>query len=175
MNMKEVAFQYADNAMAVFPCNPLNKQPMTPHGFKDASFDPDQIAKWWKSNPNAMVGYVTGAVNREFVLDINSFHGKHGALSNLHWLQSDGYVPENATFTETPKGYHVWFPCPLGVEIRNRGKLLEGIIDCVRGEGGYVIAPGSVNSEGGVYVGEGPFAPFLVSAPQKLIDLITSK
>ena len=34
----------------VFPCKPANKQPLTEHGVKDASTDPDVIRAWWRAS-----------------------------------------------------------------------------------------------------------------------------
>ena len=48
-SMLEWALDWAACGVAVFPCNPLNKQPLIPkgeggHGFHDATIDAQQIA-----------------------------------------------------------------------------------------------------------------------------------
>jgi hypothetical protein len=63
------ALVYAKKGRKVFPCDPASKKPLTKHGFKDASSDPQQIKKWWKRWPYAMIGTPTG--NGFFVLDID--------------------------------------------------------------------------------------------------------
>jgi hypothetical protein len=41
----EQALAYAAHGWPVFPCQPGGKQPATPHGFHDATTDPDKIAR----------------------------------------------------------------------------------------------------------------------------------
>jgi hypothetical protein len=50
------ALAYAAAAMAVFPCR-ADKKPLTEHGVKDATTDPDQIRAWWKQWPHAEIGW----------------------------------------------------------------------------------------------------------------------
>ena len=54
----------------VFPCKP-DKSPLTPHGFKDATTDQQQIDQWWTAHPNAMIGMPTGAASGCFVVDVD--------------------------------------------------------------------------------------------------------
>ena len=39
----EAALDYARRGTPIFPCNPIDKKPLTPNGFKDATVDEDQI------------------------------------------------------------------------------------------------------------------------------------
>jgi hypothetical protein len=43
------ALDYAAAGWSVFPCKAGSKQPATPHGFKDATLDPDQIRAAFKA------------------------------------------------------------------------------------------------------------------------------
>ena len=58
----------------VFPLASQGKTPITPHGFYDASQDPQVINSWWTENPNANIGLATG-VNL-IVLDIDESDGE---------------------------------------------------------------------------------------------------
>src|SRR5215831_16602775 len=65
----EAALEYARHGMPVFPCNPLDKKPLTPHGFKDATRDEAQIRAWCTQCPNAMIGAPTGPRIGMWVVD----------------------------------------------------------------------------------------------------------
>ena len=48
----EAALRYAELGYPVFPCVSGDKTPLTTHGYKDASTDPDQIDRWWTQKPS---------------------------------------------------------------------------------------------------------------------------
>ncbi|MBC7679985.1 MAG: bifunctional DNA primase/polymerase [Pseudorhodobacter sp.] len=50
-------------AWPVFPLKPRGKKPLTAHGFKDATTDPERIASWWQQWPDANIGIPTGATD----------------------------------------------------------------------------------------------------------------
>ena len=51
---------YAGHGLPVFPCKPKDKVPATPHGCKDATTDPEQVAAWWDGIHLYNVGIATG-------------------------------------------------------------------------------------------------------------------
>ena len=53
--LRSWARTYAALGIPVFPCKPYDKQPLTAHGFHDATTKPDQIDEWWSDYPNANV------------------------------------------------------------------------------------------------------------------------
>lgn len=55
----------------VFPCVALEKRPLTPHGFHDASVNPGQIAGWWSRCPDANVAMPTGMASGIDVVDVD--------------------------------------------------------------------------------------------------------
>jgi len=69
MLMTEIALQLAAKGKYVFPCRPRGKEPLTSHGFKDATTDPEQIRRWWSEHPDANLGLATGLLSRLVVLD----------------------------------------------------------------------------------------------------------
>jgi hypothetical protein len=147
-----LALAYAAKGWPVFPCNPLNKRPLTDHGFKDATTDAFKIRAWWKQNPLAMVGIPTGKKVGFWVFDIDTDRTKgkdgigslaaHGAdLSDL----MDTVVGNTAS-----GGYHVFFKYDPARPVGNARGSLKPHLD-VRGEGGYIIAPGSRRADGQAY------------------------
>lgn len=165
------ALAYAARGWPVFPCKAEDKSPLTGRGFKDASKDPEQI-KWWfgQKFTHAMIGVPTGWKIGAFVLDINPPEGMtiFQAFAAIQAVGGLGCV-DTAT-TETPNGLHLWFRMLPDVEIRNRGPLLGGAIDCIRGEGGYVIVPPSRRDDGRRYSWVG--ANVLASPSAELIELV---
>ena len=60
--MLKAALAYAKKGKKVFPIKPRGKAPLTPHGFKNATIDPQQIRSWWTQWPEANIGMPTGKV-----------------------------------------------------------------------------------------------------------------
>ena len=54
--MLAAALRYARANWPVFPCIPGEKVPATPHGFLDATTDPDKITWWWSRGPDRNAG-----------------------------------------------------------------------------------------------------------------------
>jgi predicted P-loop ATPase len=155
MTMLDLALEYAHTRVPVFPCSPRSKQPCVPKreggkGYKDASTDEALIRRWWKRWPTAMVGMPTGKPTGVIVFDVDV-------------KDSDGFatmraagLPQNTARASTPSGgAHFYYECPKNVETKSgtKGRLQSAYgpgLD-VRADGGYVIAPGSINHEGKAY------------------------
>lgn len=167
LNMIDAALQYAKKGWPVFPCSRWDKAPLTQHGFKDATTDPEKIKRRFAAG--AMIGVPTGKGIGAFVLDINPPAGRDMSWCIRELELAIGTIPRGMQ-TITPNGAHLWFRMPGTVEIRNRGPLLGGAIDCIRGEGGYVIVPPSVKHDGKQYSWLG--FDFLAEPPAKLIELV---
>jgi Bifunctional DNA primase/polymerase, N-terminal len=58
--MLSSALDYARRDWPVFPCWPGRKEPLTTHGFKDATVDLDRITYWWRRHPAANIAIATG-------------------------------------------------------------------------------------------------------------------
>lgn len=166
------AIRYAQMGWPVFPCSPATKKPLTLHGFKDATTNQETIQAWWRSHPDAMIGVPTGQRSGFFVLDIDCDpeSGKDGFAS----IRAMGILPKTA-HARTPRGgLHVlyrWDPeRPIGSSAGRIGLGLD-----IRGEGGYIIAAGSVRADGRVYEWlASPDAAGIADAPVWLLDAIGS-
>jgi hypothetical protein len=110
---------------------------------------------------------VTGPISGVFVLDVDGNPGK----AALKMYQQQGWeLPETLT-ARTGRGRHLYFQWPVGQTIRNSaGKLADGLD--IRGEGGYVVIPPSIHSNGSHYAFVSPNAA-IVAAPEWLLTLLT--
>lgn len=147
-----VALAYAARGWPVFPCHPLNKRPLTEHGFKEATTDAFQIRAWWKTHPMAMIGIPTGAKAGFWVLDIDTDRSK--GKDGLGSLAAHGYdlsdLMDTVAGNTASGGYHIFFRYDPGRPVTNARGALKPFLD-VRGEGGYIVAPGSIRADGNRY------------------------
>jgi hypothetical protein len=116
---------------AVFPCRE-DKSPACPHGFKDASRDPDAIGELWRRWPGPLIGVATGAVSGISVIDIDAQHEPARLWWRQHWPR---LMPTRAYLTRSG-GWHLYYRHRDGVK-NTSGKLCQGVD--TRGDGGYVI------------------------------------
>ncbi len=138
--MMQQAAQMVEEGVMIFPLRPSEKRPLTRNGFKDASRSPEQVERWWEQSPTANIGLPTGAVNGIVVVDVDVKDGKGGEASLKALQQEHGAFLTRTVETPTG-GYHFYFSSS-DPEIGNRTAMREGID--IRGNGGYVVAPGSV-------------------------------
>lgn len=116
---------------AVFPCRD-DKRSACPHGFKDASPDPESIAELWRRWPGPLIGIATGAASGIDVLDIDV---KHDAA--LAWWRANQHrIPATRSFHTRSGGVHLYQLHAAGLGC-SAGKVAPGID--VRADGGYVI------------------------------------
>jgi hypothetical protein len=148
----------------VFPCK-RDKTPYTPHGHLDATTDQSRINAYWNRQPDANPAMPTGQRSGVFVLDVDLEAWGAGSLDALE--EQYGKLPDTYTVKTGGGGLHYYFRFPSGVEIRNSaGKLGLGLD--TRGEGGYVLLPGSF-TEGAYEVLE---RHEIADAPAWLVKLV---
>ena len=92
-------------------------------------------------------GNVTGVLSGIVVIDVDD----NDLLEEVIQRFADSPMR-----TKTAKGWHLYFRHP-GVAIRNRAKLRKLPLD-VRGDGGYVVGPGSFHWSGCRYEAEGDWS-----------------
>ena len=145
----EAALEYAQRAIPVFPCNPLDKKPLTKNGFKDATTDEQQIRAWWGQWPNALIGMPTGPRSGTWVLDVDvdSAKGTDGTIALAKLIAQHGVLPPTLTSITPRTGRHFLFTWDSAVEIRNSTSKVGPGID-VRGDGGYICLPPSPRADG---------------------------
>src|SRR2546422_1015241 len=124
---------YAAQNWYVFPLQPRAKEPLTAHGFKDATTDPAAIDSWWADTPDANIG-LHPAPSGLVVLDVDGAEGRDAAMRL-------GLFAEPTLTAVTPRGWHLYFRHP-GFAVSNRA--LAPHVD-VRADEGYVVLPPSVH------------------------------
>jgi hypothetical protein len=103
-----------------------------------------ELTFWFQPNMPMNVAIVTGAVSGVVAVDADNEEALRWCVARLP------YTPWQ---TRTARGWHLFYRHP-GIPIRNRARLesLMGRVAVdVRGDGGYVIAPGSVHASGALY------------------------
>ncbi|SIN99083.1 AAA family ATPase [Vannielia litorea] len=136
----ETARKLARDGFKIFPCDPATKRPLVRWRDK-ATDDPVKVARWWSKWPDAMPGLPTGEANGLSVVDLDVGKGKDGLAA----ARAIGITPGDADLVVRTGGggLHLFFEHVEGV---TNSASAEGLD--VRGEGGYVIAPGAVSRSG---------------------------
>lgn len=146
------------------------KHPRTRTGLKEASLNEERATEWWTAWPNANIGIVTGEISNLLVVDIDP---RHGGDQSWELLEAQhGKVSTVAVITGSG-GRHYYF-CHPGRKIGNTSNRLGPGID-TRGDGGYIVAPGSIHKTGKRYEwapGASPNETLIAPAPEWLLDLI---
>ena len=161
----QVALEYASYNIPVFPCDPKTKKPLLASeidengnkipksgGLYQATTDRETIIKWWTKDPNAMIGMPTGSRSGYIVIDVDNDPDKGiDGLFELKKLEEQyGSLPITGKVITPRGGEHYYFKVPQGVVIKNSASSIAPGID-VRGEGGYIIAGGSMRADGRRY------------------------
>ncbi len=156
----DAALRHAAAGRPIFPCG-LDKRPLTPRGFYDATTDPGAIRQWWGRWPTAMIGMPTGEPAGVFVIDVDvdPARGKDGEAALADLVRRHGPLPDTVEAMTPRGGRHLYFRHPRdGARIPcSAGKLADSID--VRGDGGYVILPPSTMPGGRGYCWEGSSDP----------------
>ena len=163
--MLEAALAYAREGFLVFPMK--GKQPLTPHGFKDATMDEATIRGFWRRHPNANIGIATGEKSGLVVLDCDSAEGEAALLAIC-----GGELPRTRTHI-TGRGRHYLFGHP-GVAVRSTAPFRPGLD--IRADGACIVAPPSVHPDTGrCYEVVDPTAPIAPLPPALLVALTTKE
>lgn len=116
-DLKTAALAYAAAGLAIFPLH-ANKVPRTTNGMKDATTKPDQIAVWWDTWPDALIGCRIPA--DQVVIDVDP---KHNGMATWKLLRETyGTLPATRAHRSGrgDGGGHLWFHRPTGkLSVRN--------------------------------------------------------
>ena len=142
MNNFEAALAYSEKGFSVIPIRPDKKPFIQWQDFQKRRATVEEIRAWWAKWPMANVGIVTGEISGLLVIDSDN----EEAYQKIQELLPDSFI---TCIAKTPRGYHLYLVYPKGQNIGNATGIMPGVD--VRGEGGYIIAPPSVNAEGKAY------------------------
>lgn len=135
---------------AVFPLKPQGKTPLTKNGFKNATKESEQIQGWVKQHPRANVGIATGTRSGVAVIDIDSptvLLNDHAPGEPARFAHDPDLILPPTFTVATHKGRHYYYDLDgrtIASAVRPWGKEIE--MD-VRGDGGYVVGPGSIHPD----------------------------
>jgi hypothetical protein len=168
---------YTTHGWSLFPIHPHGKTPAIEswEPYQTIPAAPPVVARW-SERADYNTGVATGAVSRIIVLDLDGMDAWAAALARG--------LPETLT-VKTPRGWHYYFQHP-GWRVSNRAgpRWCGGQFGWdIRGDGGYVVGPGSYYTPtdaeraagklAGAYAVEtdAPIAP----APDWLLALLAAK
>lgn len=169
------ALAYAAQGFHVFPCEPRDKRPLgtlVPHGVKQATVDPQTIARWWTREPEANIGIAigVGVLVSTRVLDIDPKHGGDRVLAQL--LAQHDWLPTTPEQRTGSGGSHYllsgWPSCDLKTKLISQDSGVE-----LLGAGRYFIAAPSVHPSGESYEWLVPTTASIAAAPIWLVALAT--
>ncbi len=143
INFLQAALDYARHGFSIIPCRP-DKKPYLPWiEYQKRRATTDEIRGWWGKWPFAMIGIVTGEISGILIIDCDTREG-YEAIQRL--LPDALLIPVG----RTPRGgWHLYFLFPKDCKLTVGAGIMPGVD--FRGEGGYIIAPPSINGEGKGY------------------------
>jgi hypothetical protein len=145
--MLDHALKFASRGWHVFPVQARGKHPLTQTGFREATDDPGQIARWWEKWRTANIGIACGA-SQIVVVDVDLPHGPESIRA------LDVHLPATLTQRTGSGGTQFFYKAPAW-PLHNTAGRLPGVgkllgVD-LRADGGYVVVPPSIHPSGNAY------------------------
>jgi len=159
-NLGRSALWYARHGWRVFPVVPLKKLPLIKGWPQLATTDLEQVARWWRQEPEANIGLACGPDSGLYVIDVDR-HGDTDGEAALAKLEHElGPLPHTVEQRTGSGGRQLLWAWPGDRELRNKAgrpstgrtaefRLPPGID--TRGQGGFVVVPPSVHPCGDTY------------------------
>ena len=120
--------------------------------------------------PSGGYGIQTGTFNGLFVVDLDVTGGKDG-VGELIRLAAGRPIPDTSSVLTPSGGVHLYFRLPAGAHVPTSHGVLAPGVD-VKGEGGFVVGPGSPHKNGGTYQEE---PEPLADPPAWLLELVSKE
>jgi len=136
------ALAYLKAGLSVIPIGPDKKPRLKWESYQKQKPSEAEVKRWWALWPDSMIGIITGIISGICVIDVDTAEGQ----AAIDEILTDSLVTPTSS---TPRGgQHLYFQMP-DEDLRNNTGVVPGVD--FRGNGGYVVAPTSVNIEGKPY------------------------
>jgi hypothetical protein len=144
------ALHLVGDGLAVFPLQPGSETPVRSVDWQiRATRDPQTVREWWSIAP-FNVGVLTGSPSSLLVVSLRAPariglpHGLQVLTRLAH--EAGAEAPTDTRTVTSPRGdHHLYFRLPTDAHLGSTDAALGIHID-TRGEGGYVVGPGSTVS-----------------------------
>jgi hypothetical protein len=143
------ALLYAELGWRIIPCKAADKSPHIKDWRGRATTKADDIKRWWKRWPEALIGVLTGD-GGPVVLDVDEKNGKHGEAALAALVLKYGPLPQSIEHRTPSGGRQIWFCLPEGQRLPTRVCGLGDGLD-VKADAGYVVVPPSLMADGRQY------------------------
>lgn len=144
------------------------------YGFEMATTDVEQIKTWWRSRPNANIGWLPGR-SGHIAVDADTYKDTYQGDQALSRADQ-----ETVTSITGGGGNHLIYRKPAGATYSNRtGDLPDGLD--VRADGGYIVLAPSLHKSGRRYQWEAGYGPHeleplpLPEPIRQMLDAATAK
>ena len=139
----DYAMAYHRAGLSIIPCKKDKKPLLTSWKvYQERVPTEEEVRGWWEKWPNANIGLITGKISGITVLDLD---GPEGINTASIEIPSEYF--DTPTVHTPGGGMHLWYKYKEGMG--NATRILPGID--IRGDGGYVIVPPSMNEVGAYY------------------------
>ena len=129
------ALRYGEAGLRIFPVN-ARGAPLTLHGFKDASSDPEVISAWRRKRAHCDFGW---AVPADIIaVDLDMKHGKNGFRDFRDRAGCDPRDVPTPQATTPSGGMHLFYKATKPYK---NAVAIDGTGIDTRTEGGYVVLP----------------------------------
>lgn len=173
------ALAAADRGWNAFPVIPGGKAPAINRWEEHATTDGRHLYRWWAGSSKKNIGVAVGKSGL-VVVDLDGgrgdtpperFAGARNGWEVLAMLAAEaGAEPPTDTYTvASPRGCHLYFRAPVALTLRNTVGSLGWRID-TRSHGGFIVAAGSMRSEGSYRVTR---AGEIAELPKWLVKALT--
>ncbi|MBB4004463.1 bifunctional DNA primase/polymerase [Aurantimonas endophytica] len=148
-----VALSLAAKGFAVFPVQSGGEKAKAPMPFfrwrQESTSESSTIREWWRKWPDAAPALDVGKSGL-FVIDADRHDPEHDGVEAWSDLMAgESASPEGIPIVATPNDGNHWIFRQDGGLGNRKGRLPKGVD--VRGDGGYIVAPGAIMADGRRY------------------------